>query len=193
MLIVVVTPALYASIPCLTEIFDALTSENGVKIIPVLFENPLPRSKDQWTQVQADDLQAVEMLTRVQKRFGSLNCIPSPPGTVLEQPAVVGRVIAMVCEHLGKPAPSAPSSEPTHTTGVEELEVGGASVGGGGDGGGGARAFLAPLKLEKYAAAFDAEGAVDLGSLEGMTAQEFMNDFGMTRCVQGSDGTTTHL
>ena len=59
--------------------------------------------------------------------------------------------------------------------------------------GGGARAFLAPLKLGEYAAAFDAGGAVDLRSLEGMTAQEFMNDFGMTRCVQGSDGTTTLL
>ena len=77
-----------------------------------------------------------------------------------------------------------------HTTGVEELVVGG---GDGGSGGSGARAFLAPLKLEKYAAAFDAEGAVSIGLLEGMTAQDFMNDFGMTRCVQGSDGTTTQL
>ena len=130
------------------------------------------------------------MLTRVQQDFGSLNCTPSPPGTVLEQPAVVDRVITTVCEHLGKPAHSAPSNEPMHTTGVEELVVGGS---GGGSGGGGARAFLAPLKLEKYAAAFDAEGAVSLGLLEGITVQEFMNDFGMTRCVQGSDGTTTHL
>eukprot|EP00618_Florenciella_parvula_P018932 CAMPEP_0119475376 /NCGR_PEP_ID=MMETSP1344-20130328/6287_1 /TAXON_ID=236787 /ORGANISM="Florenciella parvula, Strain CCMP2471" /LENGTH=223 /DNA_ID=CAMNT_0007508883 /DNA_START=196 /DNA_END=863 /DNA_ORIENTATION=+ len=122
-LIVVVSPALYESIPCLNEIFDALTSKKGVKIIPVLFENPLPRSDDQWTKVQADDLKAVEMLTRVQKDFGSLNCIPSPPGTVLEQPAVVDRVITMVREHLGKPAPSALSSEPIHTAGVEELVV----------------------------------------------------------------------
>jgi len=60
-----------------------------------------------------------------------------------------------------------------------------------GGGGGGARAFLTPLNLEKYAAAFDVEGADSLGSLEGMTAQEFMNDFGMTKCVQGSDDTIT--
>ena len=185
------TPALYKSIPCLTEIFKALTSEKGVKIIPVLFENPLPRSDDQWTQVQPDDLKAVEMLTRVQQDFGSLNCIPSPPGTVLEQPAVVDRVIATVCEHLGKPAHSAPSSEPMHTTGVEELEVGGAS--GGGGGGGGAGAFLAPLELDKYAAAFDAEGAGSLADLAGYTVDGLMSDFGMKRCVQRSDGTTTHL
>ena len=64
--------------------------------------------------------------------------------------------------------------------------------GGGGDGSV-AMAFLAPLNLEKYAAAFDDEGAGSLTDLAGYTVDGLMSDFGMKRCVQRSDGTTTHL
>ena len=37
-----------------------------MKIIPILFENPIPGSNDQWTQVKPDDTKKVAMLTKVQ-------------------------------------------------------------------------------------------------------------------------------
>ena len=84
----------------------------------------------------------------------------------------------------GEPAASEARNAPTGGGG------GGGSGGGGGDGGGeSATSFLSPLgpKFEKYAAAFDEAGAESLENLADMTVQEFVDDFGMTKCVQGGD------
>ena len=53
LLLVVVTPALYSSRPCLQEIATAL--KNGVKILPLLFEGPVPRKEAQWAMVEKSD------------------------------------------------------------------------------------------------------------------------------------------
>ena len=50
-LIVIVTPALFKSLPCLKEIYTALTSKTKIKIIPVLFEGPIPDESEQWSMV----------------------------------------------------------------------------------------------------------------------------------------------
>ena len=48
-----------------------------------------------------------------------------------------------------------------------------------GDKGDGASSFLAPLKLEKYAAAFDDDGYEDPDSLMTMSVEELVADLGM--------------
>ena len=83
-LIVVVSPALFMSKPSLEEIYTAL--EGKIRIMPILFEGPIPRAKDQWPMVTKRDTDLKLMLTKVLKGFGKLNTIPAPPGTALEQP-----------------------------------------------------------------------------------------------------------
>ena len=52
-LVVVVTPALFQSKPCLEEIFTA--QKKKVRVLPVLFENPVPDEDDQWPMITETD------------------------------------------------------------------------------------------------------------------------------------------
>ena len=124
-LIVIVTPALYQSRHCLEEIFTAL--EEGIHIIPMLFENPIPPDSQRWPMVlneldrshSTPDSERVEMRTRVLRRsadlFGARNVIPAPPGDVVTQPEVLKRVADDVVRRLGiegSAAQNEPEPEP---------------------------------------------------------------------------------
>lgn len=100
-LIVIVTPAMYRSIPCLTEIFTALTNKRRVTLLPVLFENPIPRVDEQWPSIKRHETEKLMMLTKVQQNFGALNCIPSPPGSILDQPSIIDRVLEDTAKAIG--------------------------------------------------------------------------------------------
>ena len=88
-LFVVQTDALYNSRPCLQEIYTAVSRK--LLILPVLFEKtPLMfRPKDQWPQLTVDDSEGKGWLLAVQRIFGALNSLPSPPATAVEQPAAL--------------------------------------------------------------------------------------------------------
>ena len=95
-LVVVLTPAFFLSKACLVEVSAALDA--GVKVLPVLFENPIPRAAEQWPMIERTDAEGKMMLLKVQRDFGRLNTIPSPPGSILGQDAAVlkARVVAIV-------------------------------------------------------------------------------------------------
>jgi hypothetical protein len=97
-LVVVVTPALYESKPCLEEIFNAL--KGGVRILPVLFENPMPEPSNRWPMITKADTEGKMMLMKVEKGFCKLNTTPSPPGDVVNQPGALTRVIDEVLKEL---------------------------------------------------------------------------------------------
>lgn len=112
LLIVIVTPALFQSKPCLEEIDGALDA--GLKILPLLFENPIPAPNDQWCMITKDDGEGKLMLSRVQRGFGKLNTMPSPPGTMLDQHDVAKqRVLEQVKNllHVSSSAPEPSAAE----------------------------------------------------------------------------------
>ena len=88
-LFVVQTDALYNSRPCLQEIYTAVSRK--LRVLPVLFEKTplLSRPKDQWPQLTVDDSEGKGWLLDVQRIFGALNSLPSPPATAVEQPAAL--------------------------------------------------------------------------------------------------------
>eukprot|EP01052_Picozoa_sp_SAG31_P052643 SAG31_NODE_13089_length_893_cov_1.540302_1_plen_248_part_10 len=120
-LIVVVTPALFLSKPCLEEIYNAL--EKKIFVLPIIFEGPIPRPDDQWPMITADASEKTKlMLTKVTNEFSNLNTIPAPPGTVLQQPEALLQAIVDVVTKLdvarldpllvGSPPPPAVAAEP---------------------------------------------------------------------------------
>ena len=113
-LVVVVTPALFHSKPCLEEIYNALDAK--LTIVPIIFEGPIPRLEDQWPKVgNKDDTDKNKlMLKKVTQEFSNLNTIPAPPGTVLQQPealahAIDGIVSGLDRRHVGAVVPPAPT------------------------------------------------------------------------------------
>ena len=107
-LVVVVSPALYLSKPCLEEIYNAL--EAKIWILPILFEGPIPPVEEQWPMITKNDSEKTKlMLTKVTKEFSSLNTIPAPPGTVLEQPEALVQAITDVVAHV---SPASTNTQP---------------------------------------------------------------------------------
>ena len=80
-LIVLQTRAFFDSRPCLEEVYTAI--QCNVKIIPVLFEADALEAPH-WPRISSADVEAQEWLTVVEKEFFSLNSVPSPPLTVLD-------------------------------------------------------------------------------------------------------------
>lgn len=80
-LVVVITPALYKSYVTLLEIYTAITQK--VKLLPILFEGPIPKKKDMWPFAdRPDDMgepEHVHMVDKVHQYFCKLNMYP-PPG-----------------------------------------------------------------------------------------------------------------
>jgi hypothetical protein len=104
-LVVVVTPALYQSRACLAEISAALDA--GVRVVPVLFENPIPTAREQWPMIDKHDSDGKLMLLKVQKDFARLNTVPAPPGDIRSQPQAIGRVVGVVASVAGGAAAGA--------------------------------------------------------------------------------------
>ena len=104
-LVVVVTPALYQSRACLAEISAALDA--GVRVVPVLFENPIPTAREQWPMIDKHDSDGKLMLLKVQKDFARLNTVPAPPGDIRSQPQAIGRVVGLVASVAGGAAAGA--------------------------------------------------------------------------------------
>jgi hypothetical protein len=72
-LIVVVSPALFQSKPCLEKIYNALQAK--IFIVPIIFEGPIPPANDQWPMITLDDSEKNKlMLTKVTNEF-SLNTV----------------------------------------------------------------------------------------------------------------------
>ena len=123
-LVVVVSPALFLSKPCLEEIYNAL--EAKVWILPILFEGPIPPVRDQWPMItKADSDKNKLMLNKVTTEFSNLNIVPAPPGTVLLQPEALIQAIADVVSRVSAPEPEAEEAEPStevteHESGYEE-------------------------------------------------------------------------
>ena len=95
-LFVVQTDALYNSRPCLQEIYTAVSRK--LRVLPVLFEKtPLMfRPKDQWPQLTVNDSEGKGWLLDVQRIFGALNSLPSPPATVMEQSAALLETLGQI-------------------------------------------------------------------------------------------------
>jgi hypothetical protein len=98
-LIVVVSPALFQSKPCLEEIYNAL--EAKIWILPIIFEGPIPPANEQWPMITEDASEKNKlMLTKVTNEFSALNTVPAPPGTVLQQPEALAQAIEDVVSRL---------------------------------------------------------------------------------------------
>eukprot|EP01052_Picozoa_sp_SAG31_P008620 SAG31_NODE_438_length_15693_cov_6.254248_12_plen_395_part_00 len=98
-LIVVVTPALFLSKPCLEEIYNAL--EAKIYVLPIIFEGNIPPSAQQWPMITADACEQTKlMLTKVTNEFCKLNTIPAPPGTVLQQPEALTLAVEDIVARL---------------------------------------------------------------------------------------------
>ena len=107
LLVVIVTPDLYKSRPCLAEISCAI--ESGLKILPLLFENPIPKEKHMWMMIEKSDDEGKLMLSRALNTFCKLNTLPSPPGSM--DATLIQRAVNEVARIVGQPAHQA-QSEP---------------------------------------------------------------------------------
>jgi hypothetical protein len=130
LLVVVVTPALFLSKPCLVEIATAQKAD--VRVLPVLFENPMTAPRDQWPMITKADQEGKLMLLAVQSGFGELNVMPSPPGDIVSQPSVMVRVVDEVLKELGQEraaiAPTAHSSAVSSAGATHAAEAGAAQA-----------------------------------------------------------------
>merc|ERR1712113_928149 len=100
-LIVLMTPALYDSYPCLNEIYHGV--QGKLKIIPIRIESNLPKQRDQWSNIKEDEADKLIQLLKVQEKFGKLNSLPSPPFTVTNSPEALQHLVDMVLETLEMP------------------------------------------------------------------------------------------
>ena len=83
------TRALFFSRNCLGELACALKASGVDHIIPVAFEDHLPRSAEQWTMVDAaNDANGSRLRQEVQEGLGRLNHFP-PRDTMLSSPHYV--------------------------------------------------------------------------------------------------------
>jgi hypothetical protein len=107
-LIVLLSKALYKSVPCLEEIHTAL--ENGVAIFPVRIELDLPGEQGQWAKLQnSENIEDNMKVATVQAGLNKLNFVPAR-GTLLEQlPTELPKILDRVREMHGTciaPAPA---------------------------------------------------------------------------------------
>lgn len=93
-LLVLETPALYASKACLKEV--SVGMENHVFILPISCERPKPRQQEMWANVKGDARTDL-MVFQAARVMQTTNGLP-PRQTLMHLPDVMGDIVAEIAE-----------------------------------------------------------------------------------------------
>lgn len=96
MLIVLLTPAFYRSMACLSEV--SLAAEFHIPVIPLRFEDALPGRSDQWSTAYGVDSEL--MVERAQRVLSGRNTIPARGCFVDDLQANINELLVNIRLHL---------------------------------------------------------------------------------------------